>query len=80
MSSNIKQRKYKCAVCGRRLTRNDLVTSRGTLIPFYNLLDSNGELKPICVKCYHEIVGKIIARLSREELHVRTSALRSMHG
>ena len=74
-----RQRKYKCTICGKRLTRSDLVISRGMLVPFYNILNARGELKPICVKCYHEIIGKMIARQARKELYSKTRAALSTH-
>gem|GEM_PF-5162978 len=60
--------KIKCSVCGRRLTRNDLARCRGELKPMYGYIDDDGDIKPLCVTCYHRIIGAQLRRIAREEL------------
>lgn len=69
MSKHKKIMRKKCHICGRRLSRNSLTSSRGDLTPIYNYVLKNGEIKPICVTCFHTLMSKEIARLIKKEEH-----------
>ena len=60
--------KQRCGICGRKLTRADLTISRGNLIPLYNYVTKNGEVKPICVTCYHKLSAIRLINRARREL------------
>lgn len=66
-----KQTKYRCDICGRKLTRADLIKTGNQLRPLYEYITSRGELKYMCVRCFHELNGRRIARISRKYLAIR---------
>lgn len=63
-----RQTRYRCNICGRKLTRADLIKAGNQLRPLYEYITSRRELKCMCVRCFHEINGRKIARLSRQYL------------
>jgi len=60
-SRKSKSIKFKCSKCGRKLTRNDLIKFSSNLKPLYSL-NNGGEYKPLCVTCYHELIGLYVTR------------------
>jgi|YelNatPaOPRAMG01_1025707.scaffolds.fasta_scaffold06697_8 transposase-like protein len=63
-SRKSKSIRFKCSKCGRKLTKNDLINFSSGLKPLYSL-NNGGEYKPLCVTCYHELIGLYVIRQLR---------------
>ena len=71
--SNKRKNRFKCIICGRKLLKADLIRSRGELVPLYNYIDDDGNVKPLCVTCYHRISSIDLMKLAREELKISSA-------